>query len=33
MLCHPDWHPPERWEMATVVTRELLALRGRLHAD
>lgn len=28
-LCHPDVHPPERRELATVVTARLTALRDR----
>ncbi len=28
-LCHPDRHPPERAELATRVTAELMALRDQ----
>jgi hypothetical protein len=31
-LCHPDWHPPARFQRANAITTELLAARARLKA-
>lgn len=28
-LCHPDRHPPERFELANRITAELVSMRGR----
>jgi hypothetical protein len=31
-LCHPDRHPPERWQLANEVTARLLEARKALAA-